>query len=81
MPLSSKLCINFSKLSKINGSVFSLLNSPPDNKVFVDDDSVPDVSLDAWHLITAVPGIDVVGAGVGACCVEIHCQEIGGHRD
>ena len=59
---------------------FSLLKSPLDNKDIVDDDEVPDVSLYARHLITAVPGVDVVGAGVGACCVEIHPQEIGGHR-
>ena len=62
---------------------FSLLKSPapPDNKVIVDDDSVPDVSLDARHLITSVPGVDVVGAGVGACCVEIHRQDIEGHGE
>ena len=62
---------------------FSLLKSPapPDNKVIVDDDSVPDVRLDARHLITSVPGVDVVGAGVGASCVEDHGEESWGHRD
>ena len=61
--------------------VFLAAQVTPDNDVIVDDDKVPDVGLDARHLITAVSCVDVVGAGVGASCVEDHGQESWGHRD